>query len=149
MPLLKFRQILVTLCTKERREKLSSGILEAHLPSTLAIGTGEIIDSDSSPNSPRRQFDIVIYKRSLPKLDFGGGVSGFLVESVIATIEVKSTLDKAGMEQAITAAYQAKRLKKMNSGPSVVVISLLPFSTSLSPMMVLSRWIRFLVGSLI
>ncbi|EHB5925404.1 hypothetical protein JXB70_004601, partial [Escherichia coli] len=81
-------------------------------PSTLAIGTGEIIDSDSSPNSPRRQFDIVIYKRSLPKLDFGGGVSGFLVESVIATIEVKSTLDKAGMEQAITAAYQAKRLKK-------------------------------------
>lgn len=94
------------------REAFIREFLEAHLPSTLAIGTGEIIDSDSSPNSPRRQFDIVIYKRSLPKLDFGGGVSGFLVESVIATIEVKSTLDKAGMEQAITAAYQAKRLKK-------------------------------------
>ncbi|UZH02626.1 hypothetical protein OJ965_18405 [Pantoea anthophila] len=94
------------------REAFIREFLEAHLPSTLAIGTGEIIDSESSPNSPRRQFDIVIYKRNLPKLDFGGGVSGFLVESVIATIEVKSTLDKAGMEQAITAAYQAKRLKK-------------------------------------
>lgn len=94
------------------REAFIREFLEAHLPSTLAIGTGEIINSESSPNSARRQFDIVIYKRNLPKLDFGGGVSGFLVESVIATIEVKSTLDKAGMEQAITAAYQAKKLKK-------------------------------------
>jgi hypothetical protein len=54
----------------------------------------------------------VIYKSSLPKLDFGGGISGFLAESVIATIEVKSTLDKSGMHQALTAAQQAKQLKK-------------------------------------
>lgn len=94
------------------REAFIREFLEAHLPSTLAIGSGEIIDSDSQPAKPRRQFDIVIYKRNLPKLDFGGGVSGFLAESVIATIEVKSILDKAGMEQAITAARTAKQLKK-------------------------------------
>ena len=32
------------------REAFIREFLEAHLPSTLAIGTGEIIDSDSSPN---------------------------------------------------------------------------------------------------
>lgn len=58
------------------------------------------------------QFDIVIYKRNYPKLDFGGGVSGFLAESVVATIEVKSTLDKAGIEQAVRAARAAKSLQK-------------------------------------
>lgn len=94
------------------REAFIKEFLESHLPSTLAIGSGEIIDSESQPASPRRQFDLVVYKRNLPKLDFGGGISGFLAESVIATIEVKSLLDKPGMYQAITAAQEAKRLKK-------------------------------------
>jgi len=94
------------------REAFIKEFLEAHLPSTLAIGSGEIIDSQSQPASPRRQFDLVVYKKNYPKLDFGGGVSGFLAESVIATIEVKSLLDKAGMHQAMTAAQQAKQLQK-------------------------------------
>ncbi|WP_122322408.1 DUF6602 domain-containing protein, partial [Pseudomonas amygdali] len=94
------------------REAFIKEFLQSHLPSTLSIGSGEIIDSRSLPASPRRQFDLVIYKRSLPKLDFGGGISGFLAESVIATIEVKSTLDKSGMHQALTAARQAKQLEK-------------------------------------
>lgn len=97
------------------REAFIKEFLESHLPSTLSIGSGEIIDSQSLPATPRRQFDLVIYKRNLPKLDFGGGISGFLAESVIATIEVKSTLDKSGMQQAITAAQQAKQLKKSES----------------------------------
>lgn len=80
--------------------------------STAAIGTGEIIDSQSQPGGKRNQFDIVIYKRNYPRLDFGGGVNGFLAESVVATIEVKSTLDKLGIEQAVRAAKNAKALKK-------------------------------------
>lgn len=94
------------------REAFIKEFLESHLPTTLAIGSGEIIDSVSKPANPRRQFDLVIYKRNLPKLDFGGGISGFLAESVIATIEVKSLLDKAGMSQAMTAAQEAKKLRK-------------------------------------
>lgn len=39
-------------------------------------------------------------------------MNGFLAESVVATIEVKSTLDKPGIEQAIRAARNAKLLKK-------------------------------------
>jgi hypothetical protein len=94
------------------REAFIREFLEKHLNSTVAIGTGEIIDSRSKPNEQRNQFDIVIYKRNYPKLDFGGGVSGFLAESVVATIEVKSTLDKAGIEQAVRAAGAAKSLQK-------------------------------------
>jgi hypothetical protein len=60
------------------REAFIREFLEGHLPENVAIGTGEIIDSTSKPNSPRNQFDIVIYRKSYPKLDFGGGVSGLL-----------------------------------------------------------------------
>lgn len=94
------------------REAFIREFLEKHLNSHVAIGTGEIIDSRSMPGDRRNQFDIVIYKRNYPRLEFGGGISGFFAESVIATIEVKSLLDKAGIEQAIGAARAAKNLKK-------------------------------------
>lgn len=93
------------------REAFIREFLESNLPATVAIGTGEIIDSNSQPSAPRNQYDIVIYRRNYPKLDFGGGISGFLIESVIATIEVKSTLTKADMQQAIGAAVNAKALQ--------------------------------------
>ncbi|WP_318763024.1 DUF6602 domain-containing protein [Aminobacter niigataensis] len=92
------------------REAFIRGFLEQHLPADVAIGTGEIIDATSKPGEQRNQFDIVIYRKNYPKLDFGGGVSGFLIESVIATIEVKSTLTEADLAQAISAARNAKAL---------------------------------------
>jgi len=92
------------------REAFIKEFLENHLPSSVAIGTGEIIDANSSPNQSRNQHDIVIYKRSYPKLDFGGGISGFLVESVIATIEVKSRLTQTEFGRASKAAHNSKTL---------------------------------------
>lgn len=92
------------------REAFIREFLESHLPENVAIGTGEIIDANSQPRAQRNQFDIVIYKKNYPKLDFGGGISGFLIESVIATVEVKSTLTQADLEQAIKAARHAKSL---------------------------------------
>jgi hypothetical protein len=92
------------------REAFIREFLESHLPANVAIGTGEIIDANSKPGAQRNQFDIVIYKKNYPKLDFGGGVSGFLIESVIATVEVKSTVTQAGIEQAVKAARNAKAL---------------------------------------
>ena len=94
------------------REAFIREFLEKHLNSHVAIGTGEIIDSRSRPGDSRNQFDLVIYKRHYPRLEFGAGISGFLAESVIATIEVKSLLDKSGIEQAIGAAKAAKNLEK-------------------------------------
>lgn len=92
------------------REAFIKEFLVDHLPGNVAIGTGEIIDSNSIPNVQRNQFDIVIYKKNYPKLDFGGGIGGFLIESVVATIEVKSVLDKDGLEQSIKAAQNSKNL---------------------------------------
>jgi len=92
------------------RETFIKEFLESHLPSNVAIGSGEIIDSNSRPGQSRNQFDVVIYKRSYPKLNFGGNISGFLVESVIATIEVKSTLTQTEFGNAAKAASNCKQL---------------------------------------
>lgn len=92
------------------REAFIKEYLERHLNENIAIGTGEIIDATSKPRAQRNQYDIVIYKKNYPKLDFGGGISGFLIESVIATIEVKSVLDQAAIDQTVVASYNAKSL---------------------------------------
>ena len=94
------------------REAFIRQFLQDHLSETIAIGTGEIIDCNSKPREPRNQIDIVLYRRSYPKLDFGGGISGFLAESVIATIEVKSLLDFAAMRQSIQTAKNVKALTR-------------------------------------
>jgi len=92
------------------RENLISNFLSTHLSANVSIGTGEIIDHRSAPREQRNQFDIVIYRNNYPRLDFGG-VTGFLVESVVATIEVKSLLDEAAVLQASGAAANLKRLE--------------------------------------
>lgn len=93
------------------REPFIREFLQSHLPTIASIGAGEIIDSNSLPNQTRNQFDIVLYKNNHPKLDFGGGVHCFLIESVVATIEVKSKLTKSDLEQAILAAHRAKSMQ--------------------------------------
>jgi hypothetical protein len=92
------------------REAFIKEFLEGHLSANVAIGTGEIIDANSQPHAPRNQFDIVIYKDNYPKLHFGGGIHGFLIESVVATIEVKSLLDQSAIDQSVKAAHAAKSL---------------------------------------
>lgn len=92
------------------RETFIKEFLQNHLSANVSIGTGEIIDANSKPREQRNQYDIVIYKNNYPKLDFGGGVTGFLIESVVATIEVKSVLDQAGIVQSVSAAHKAKGL---------------------------------------
>lgn len=94
------------------REAFIRKFLQDHLSERVAIGSGEIIDANSRPNEPRNQIDIVIYKHDYPKLDFGGGISGFLAESVIATIEVKSLLDAAALKQSIETARKLKGLSR-------------------------------------
>lgn len=94
------------------REAFIKEFLNDHLPETVAIGTGEIIDANSKPNESRNQFDIIVYQKNYPKLNFGGNINGFLIESVIATIEVKSTITKVDLKNAIDAAKKCKNLKK-------------------------------------
>jgi hypothetical protein len=71
------------------REAFVRNFLENHLGANVAVGQGEIIDGKARPGEKRHQHDVVIYRHEFPKLDFGGSVSGFLIESVVATIEIK------------------------------------------------------------
>ncbi|MEP7213234.1 MAG: DUF6602 domain-containing protein [Acidobacteriota bacterium] len=100
------------------REAFIKEFLSGHLNENVAVGTGEIIDCDSRAGEQRHQIDIVIYNKNYPKINFGGGINAFLAESVIATIEVKSTLNKTGLEQAIGTARTIKSLKRnIKRGP--------------------------------
>lgn len=94
------------------REEFISEFLQDHLSESVAISSGEIIDSDSKPNEKRNQIDIVVYRRDYPKLKFSRDINAFLAESVVATIEVKSILDRDGLEQSIKTARNTKNLKR-------------------------------------
>ncbi|MBW4541370.1 MAG: hypothetical protein KME43_19855 [Myxacorys chilensis ATA2-1-KO14] len=94
------------------REVFIKDFLEDHLSERLGIGTGEIVGADSKPRERRSQIDIVIYRKEYPRLTIGGGINVFLAESVVATIEVKSILDYASIEQSVGAAHSVKNLKR-------------------------------------
>ncbi len=94
------------------REFFMKDFLMEHLSRLVGIGQGEIINADTHANDLRNQQDIVIYRRDFPRIRFGGEINGFLAESIIATIEVKSKLDKDDIRQAISAAYRAKNLER-------------------------------------
>ena len=71
------------------REALIRGVLSRILPHTFLVGTGEIIDSIGGRS---KQIDVVISRAESPSLLLPNGSRVFLIESVIATIEVKSRL---------------------------------------------------------
>src|SRR5271156_5033390 len=93
------------------REAFIREFLLGHLGTRAAIGTGEIIDATSISGGTRNQIDIVISKSEFPKIELGGGLNAFLAESVIATIEVKSTLTRACLKKAVQSSSIAKKLK--------------------------------------
>jgi hypothetical protein len=93
------------------REAFIKEFLQNHLSELIGFGTGEIIDCASQSNQQRNQVDIVLYKKNYPKLDFGGSINGFFVESVVATIEVKSTLTETELIAAFNSIRNTKSLQ--------------------------------------
>lgn len=92
------------------REHFVAEFLDSHLPQNLSTGTGEVIDANSRPGQSRNQIDVVVYRNSFPKLNINKNINYFLVESVVATIEIKSTLNKKELTKAILAARHIKSL---------------------------------------
>ncbi len=92
------------------RENFLKNFLINHLSERVAIGQGEIFGEQSLAGEKRNQIDIVIYRRSFPRIHFDESVSGFFAESVVATIEVKSTLTKEELSKAIEAAHAVKQI---------------------------------------
>lgn len=93
------------------RENFIKIFLESHLPQNVSIASGELIDAQSMPGQKRNQFDIVLYRKNYPRIKYDENIFAFLIESVVATIEVKSTLKEEDLEKAIKAAHNAKSLQ--------------------------------------
>lgn len=98
------------------REWFIRDFLQNHLPGSLEIGQGELIDEDSRPAPPkgsyRPQVDIVIYRRDLPKISYSRDNAAFLAEGVVGTIESKSVLTKDDLENTCRASLIHKSLKR-------------------------------------
>ncbi|HTG31866.1 MAG TPA: DUF6602 domain-containing protein [Thermoanaerobaculia bacterium] len=96
------------------REWFVRDFLEAHLPSMLEVGQGELISAHSVPSpgqkAYRGQVDIVLYRRDFPKLAYSRTDTGFLIEGAVATIECKSNLTKAELAKACEAQKEHKAL---------------------------------------
>jgi hypothetical protein len=88
--------------------------LNDHLPATVKIGQGEIIDSHSKVNSSsstQNQIDIVLYNHNFPKIAYSKFDSAFLKESVVTTIEIKSKIDKGKLRESCKASINLKNRK--------------------------------------
>lgn len=94
------------------REVFVRDFLRTHLTETVAIGQGEVIDCESQDvGQMRNQHDVVVYRKEYPRLHLAEDTHVFLAESVVATIEVKSTLTEAELKKAVRAARNVKKLK--------------------------------------
>ncbi|MBI4330799.1 MAG: hypothetical protein HY673_05930 [Chloroflexi bacterium] len=89
------------------REKFVDVFLQRHLPQTASIGTGVILDFDDNRSN---QVDTIIYSAAMPKI-IVANQGAFLRESVFATIETKSYLNKAELERSLISIKSFKGLK--------------------------------------
>lgn len=115
------------------RETLIRELFRPLLPADIGIGTGQIVSVGGQCSS---QMDVVLFDRSLlPPLLHDYQIGVFPIESVLYTVEIKSTLTKGDLEQAHNAAknlrgflYQAATV----STPSPAVSTVFALRSDLS-----------------
>ena len=80
------------------REFIVKRTLRSILPPITHIGTGKVVDFQGKKS---RQIDIIVYDSRFPVFEIQSGIGIYLLEGVIATIEVKSTLTKKSLFEAL------------------------------------------------
>jgi len=96
------------LTNGELKEIFVSKVLSHFLPSQYDLGSGVIINKDGQQSN---QTDIIVYdKRFLPPFIKEQHIGVYPVESVLATIEVKSKLNKTGKEGLTQIEKKAAKL---------------------------------------
>lgn len=89
------------------REAVIGDILHKFLPRSVEIGSGQVVDVLGKLSN---QIDIVIAENTAPAFRFDGGMSAFLYETVLATIEVKSMLYRDKLHDALDNSKSVKDL---------------------------------------
>ncbi|MEI8601716.1 hypothetical protein P4S55_12725 [Shewanella sp. PP-Sp27a-2] len=101
------------------REKIIINFLKRILPSKYKVDTGFVIDAVGGIS---KQIDVVIYRDSYHSVLEIGEVKYFMVESVVAVIEVKASIkDKATLKQALHNIKSVKELDRSNRGRNEVI----------------------------
>ena len=77
------------------REQIIKDFLSAHLPELITVISGQIFDAKENYS---RQQDIVLVLKSMPRLPFASGSDLIFQEGVVATIEIKTTLNGSALE---------------------------------------------------
>lgn len=90
------------------REAIIKKILARVIPDIYEIGSGQVVDANHSLS---KQIDIIIARKDLPIIRFNDGTANYLAESVIAAIEVKSSLFKEDLELALDNVNSVTRLE--------------------------------------
>jgi hypothetical protein len=100
----------------DSREDIVKSFLHDYLPRNLAFERGEVFNTNGAVSN---QVDIIIHDPAVPVFKTPQ-LSLFPIESVVATCEVKTTLDRERLNQAVENVQSVKRLvKKSDSRPTM------------------------------
>lgn len=95
-------------------EQAIQKLLEDFLPSDFGIGSGVIVGSDGSSS---KQADIVIYDRSRPDYSLSNDSKIFLVDHVLAAIEIKTTFTSGSGSSLNSALQNIQSVKRLKPAP--------------------------------
>lgn len=115
------------------REIVMRDLLRPLFPSDVGLGTGVIITSHDHQS---KQQDVVIFDRSIvPPILLEGNTGVFPIESVLATVEVKTKLTAAEIKSTLESAHQLRNLPhlsgKYNEAGQPISTTLLPSISTL------------------
>ena len=96
------------------REQILTSFIHRLVPSTFSVDTGFVVDAVGGLS---KQVDIVIYRNDYAPVFEIGAVKHFLVESVVAVLEVKAAITSiTRLDQALENIRSVKSLDRSNDG---------------------------------
>jgi hypothetical protein len=102
------------------REQTLIAFIEQLVPSTFAVSTGFVVDALGGKS---KQVDVVVYRTDYHPILEIGRVKHFMVESVVAVLEVKAAIDsEADLTQALDNIASVKALDRSNRGRNYEVV---------------------------
>lgn len=101
------------------REQMLITFITQLIPSSFGVSTGFIVDALGEKS---KQIDVVVYRTDYAPILEIGGVKHFLVESVVAALEVKAAVDsEVDLTRALDNIASVKALDRSNRGENFVL----------------------------
>ncbi|MCK4823461.1 hypothetical protein KA005_47355 [bacterium] len=102
------------------REQILKDFLSEHLPELITVLSGQIFDSEDNYS---KQQDIVLVLKSMPRLQFASEIDLMFQEGVVATIEVKTSLNSAVLKSIGDNIASVRSLKSASFASAQMGIS--------------------------